>query len=268
MSSCVPGRAAGAPCGKSRPCPPRSGCLQSRRRCFSPVPMQAHLRRVKGESPLLSRGGKTGAAPLHSHSLSYRGPSAQRPWFLPRRIHSSGGKTCSSGAAAAGRCRSVKALSGGRGNIPEPAEERRRGSPASRRIPASGQKGGCNRGNRLFRQSPCVCRIAGPLRPGHGSAYKPALRPARRHPLAARNRLCGAVPARLPGRSRRAGLRPVRLRPKRPAVPFHAVAPGHGEPAAFQKGAMPSRQSCVAPASAGPCRRGCPRPLAPGISWR
>ncbi len=130
MSSCVPGRAAGAPCGKSRPCPPRSGCLQSRRRCFSPVPMQAHLRRVKGESPLLSRGGKTGAAPLHSHSLPYRGLSAQRPWFLPRRIHSSGGKTCRSAAAAAGR----------RGNIPEPAEERRRGSPASRRIPASGQK--------------------------------------------------------------------------------------------------------------------------------
>ena len=103
MSSCVPGRAAGAPCGKSRPCPPRSGCLQSRRRCFSPVPMQAHLRRVKGESPLLSRGGKTGAAPLHSHSLPYRGLSAQRPWFLPRRIHSSGGKTCRSAAAAAGR---------------------------------------------------------------------------------------------------------------------------------------------------------------------
>ena len=129
-------------------------------------------------------------------------------------------------------------------------------------------KGGCNRGNRLFRQSPCVCRIAGPLRPGHGSAYKPGPRPARRHPLAARNRPCGAVPARLPGRGRRAGPRPARLRPKRPAVPFHAVAPGHGEPAAFRKGATPSRQSCVAPASAGPCRRGCPRPLAPGISWR
>ena len=268
MSSCVPGRAAGAPCGKSRPCPPPSGCLQSRRRCFSPVPMQAHLRRVKGESPLLSRGGKTGAAPLHSHSLPYRGLSAQRPWFLPRRIHSSGGKTCRSAAAAAGRLPFSKSPVRRKGKHPGTGGGAPQGIACKPSYPGFRAKGGCNRGNRLFRQSPCVCRIAGPLRPGHGSAYKPGPRPARRHPLAARNRPCGAVPARLPGRSRRAGLRPVRLRPKRPAVPFHAVAPGHGEPAAFQKGAMPSRQSCVAPASAGPCRRGCPRPLAPGISWR